>query len=69
MAYEYGDDNQLRLAEVIFTQRMSAVPKGLKAADLEKIINENTLLSLEASLGFSHGAEGWFDTKDQEPEK
>jgi hypothetical protein len=66
---DYGHDNELRLAEVIFTQRMSTAPMKTKAADREKLLDQNALLALEAAHVFSQCAEGWFTEEDEEEKK
>lgn len=68
MAFEYSDDNVLRLAEVIFTKRMVAEePRDEAAAD--RLMDENALFALKAAQSFAHAAEGWFQEDEGEKKK
>ena len=61
MAFNYGNSDLLRLAEVIFTQRMIHMTPRAKEADTEKLIEETVFLSFEAAEAFAGVAEGWMD--------
>lgn len=69
MAWEYGDENQLRLAEVIFTQRMSKTVMRPKAVERSRQIDQNALLALESAQAFSQFAEGWFEEDETDETK
>ena len=69
MAYNRNDDDVRRLAEVIYTSRLTVAKVPTTKAALDKFVDAEVFLAFQAAENFSQLAEVWLDEMgEEEPE-
>lgn len=59
MAYQRNDDDVRRLAEVVFTKRVSAAKVPPSAEKVEALVDAEVFFAFAAAESFSSLAEAW----------